>query len=258
LANAKVLAAACSTVFESKMGSSYSLDTFDSEMQNANYIQEPNTFTGRSKEASTVTTGPISGRNTTLRPDFYLDTAERQPAVLVHENIHRSTGWTDAKVFEEFGNSGMTTDEVNTYLQFQNTDGITTWILRGCTKWGIRMQMIGGIAGLCLALIGGVIGASSVTFMHDHMRAGKTLRVRELKIIDAHNNVRAVLATDQSNGACIYGCNPKRTLRQFYCKLQKTMAHSVFIPLIRITLWRLAISPLAILKRTRLEHGELQ
>jgi hypothetical protein len=135
LTKAKALAAACSDVFNSKMGSGYSLSTFDSDMQNANYIQLPNTPNG-SVEASTSNTGPISGRDTTLYADFYLDTvdAERQPAVLAHENIHRYTGWTDADVFAAFQNSGMTPDEVAAAKSFHNTDGITTWILRGCKE----------------------------------------------------------------------------------------------------------------------------
>jgi hypothetical protein len=57
------------------------------------------------------------------------------------------------------------------------------------------------VACLCLSLIGGVIGGSSVMFMHDHMRAAKTLQVHALEVLDAQNNVRAVLATDESHGS---------------------------------------------------------
>jgi hypothetical protein len=62
------------------------------------------------------------------------------------------------------------------------------------------MDMTRGVASLCLGLLGGAIGASSTMLMQDHIKAGKTLQVRGLEIVDAQNNVRAVLATDESNG----------------------------------------------------------
>jgi len=60
------------------------------------------------------------------------------------------------------------------------------------------MKILSSVGGLCLGLVAGLIGAYSVMYMHDRM--GGNLRVRGLEIIDAQNNVRAVLATDESGG----------------------------------------------------------
>jgi len=63
------------------------------------------------------------------------------------------------------------------------------------------IKIIGNISGLGLALIGGIIGASFVTFAHDRMITGKTLQVHGLEIIDAHDNVSAVFTTQESDGS---------------------------------------------------------
>ena len=107
----------------------FSLKAFDSELQNATYVQDPHGTNG-SVEANTVSTGRMSGRSTHLYADFFSDTPERQAGVLVHENIHRYTGWTDSNVFYQFQHLGMTSGEVKNFTSFGNTDGITTWILR--------------------------------------------------------------------------------------------------------------------------------
>ena len=49
-----------------------------------------------STEANTVSTGPMKGRFTNFFSDFFRDTSHRQAAVIVHENIHRATGWSDS------------------------------------------------------------------------------------------------------------------------------------------------------------------
>jgi hypothetical protein len=63
-------------------------------------------------------------------PPAFTDTPERQAGVLLHENLHRYTGWSDSNIFYVFQNRGMTSSEVSNFTHFGNTDGITTWILR--------------------------------------------------------------------------------------------------------------------------------
>jgi hypothetical protein len=60
---------------------------------------------------------------------------------------------------------------------------------------GFSMRIINGVACLCLGMIGGVLGACSVSLMQAHMRTSKILQVRGLEIVDAQKKVRAVLAT---------------------------------------------------------------
>jgi hypothetical protein len=137
MADANSLAAACASVFASTIPG-FSLTSFDSAMHNATYNQYPEAGSaaahgaGSSTEANTVSTGPMRGRFTNLFSDFFRDTSHRQAAVFVHENIHRTTGWSDSNVFYMFQNHGMRPSEINNFIHWGNTDGITTWILRGC------------------------------------------------------------------------------------------------------------------------------
>jgi RHS repeat-associated protein len=128
-------AAACASVFSSVIPN-FSLSTFDSEMHNATYNQYPVPYSGpehsASTEADTKNTGPMRGRFTNLFANFFRDTSNRQAAIFVHENLHRSTGWTDSTVFYMFQNHGMRPSEINDFKNWGSTDGITTWILRGC------------------------------------------------------------------------------------------------------------------------------
>jgi hypothetical protein len=63
------------------------------------------------------------------------------------------------------------------------------------------MKLIVAVACLGLGVIGGVIGTSSVMFVHRASADREdTLRVHTLEIIDAHNTVRAVLTTDEGDG----------------------------------------------------------
>jgi len=135
---AKSLVDNCLGIFSKKITSGYvvggfSKTDFDNRMTNLNtYIQKPDTSDG-SNEASTLPASvPIDQRKITLYADYYYDTSDRQSAVLVHEMLHLYTGWTDANIFSVFQYSGMTQNEVKQYIDFHNTDGITTWILRGC------------------------------------------------------------------------------------------------------------------------------
>jgi hypothetical protein len=124
------LAAACTNAFVDVIGQSFSLTKFDSEMQNATYNQWPTPFSGppheSGAEANTRITGPVSGRSTNLFADFFVDKPQRQPAVFVHENIHRYTGWRDERVFSRFAGRGLTHNDP------WGTDEITQWVLRGC------------------------------------------------------------------------------------------------------------------------------
>jgi hypothetical protein len=106
----------------------FSMGTFLNRMHNATYEQHPYTHPGGSSsvESDTDSTGPIFARTTRLYPDFFVDTPERQGAVLDHENIHRYTGWDDARVFREFARDGLNRNSP------YGTDEITQWILRGC------------------------------------------------------------------------------------------------------------------------------
>jgi RHS repeat-associated protein len=137
MADANSLAAACAATFASVIPG-FSLSSFDSTMQNATYNQYPALGSavahgaGSSTEANTVSTGPMKGRFTNLFSDFFRDTSHRQAGVIVHENIHRSTGWSDSNVFYMFQNHGMRPSEINNFIHWGNTDGITTWVLRGC------------------------------------------------------------------------------------------------------------------------------
>ena len=108
----------------------FSTGSFLNRMHNANYTQYPDPATNplhpSSVEANTDNTGPMSRRATRLYPDYFADTPARQGAVLAHENIHRYTGWDDARVFREFARDGLDRHNPN------GTDEITEWILRGC------------------------------------------------------------------------------------------------------------------------------
>jgi hypothetical protein len=104
-----------------------------------------------------------------------------------------------------------------------------------------------GYSWCCLFMFGVAIGAFSVMLVQDHMRAAKTLQVRGLEIVDAHNNVRAVLATDESDGTVYLRMHQKLTLQQLFCKLQRTMAHSALIPVARIVWCGWATDPMAML-----------
>jgi hypothetical protein len=67
---------------------------------------------------------------------------------------------------------------------------------------GEMMKITVGVACLCLGLLGGAIGASCVVFVNwVGADRSNTLQVHTLQILDAHNNVRAVLATDESDGS---------------------------------------------------------
>lgn len=108
----------------------FSMGTFLNRMHNATYTQHYDPATDpdapSSVEAHTVNTGPMSGRTTTLHPDFFTDTSARQGAILDHENIHRYTGWDDPHVFRAFAHDGLVRKDP------YGTDEITQWILRGC------------------------------------------------------------------------------------------------------------------------------
>ena len=103
---------------------------FLSEMENTTYYQYPVPYSGpphtSSAEANTKTDGPMSGRFTNLFADFFVDTPQRQSAILVHENLHRYTGWSDDRVFRKFAGQGLT------HKDPYQTDEITQWVLRGC------------------------------------------------------------------------------------------------------------------------------
>jgi hypothetical protein len=137
MSDADKLAAACAPVLGSVIPG-FSLSSFDSAMHGATYQQFPELGSaaahgkGSSTEADTVSTGPMRGRITRLFSDFFRDTSHRQAGVFVHENIHRTTGWSDSNVFYMFQYHGMRPSEINNFIHWGNTDGITTWILRGC------------------------------------------------------------------------------------------------------------------------------
>jgi len=136
------LAASCSSTFAgvfNSYGDAFSLSGFEGQMHQATYSKfpEPGSAAAHgakssSTEADTGNTGPMSGRKTRLFSDFFRDTRPRQAAILVHENIHRHTGWSDGMVFGAFQSHGMTKEEVGAFRLIGNTDGITTWIMRGC------------------------------------------------------------------------------------------------------------------------------
>ena len=120
-------------------GDNFTLSGFEGEMHGATYSQYPEAGSAvahgaqsNSTEADTRSKGPMSGRITRLFSDFFRDTTQRHAAILVHENIHRHTGWSDGMVFAAFQNHGMRREEVGAFKLVGNTDGITTWTMRGC------------------------------------------------------------------------------------------------------------------------------
>jgi RHS repeat-associated protein len=131
---AKKDAGSCASTFSAGMipyRLKFSLKAFDAQIQNAKYLQYPNPATSPLGPLSSVEAQALKG-SIALYPNFFTDTSARQAGIVVHENLHTYTGWNDANVFYAFQQRGITPNEIKLFTSYGNTDGITTWILRGC------------------------------------------------------------------------------------------------------------------------------
>ena len=131
---AKVDAGFCASAFSSAMssvGQRFSLKAFDSQIQNIKYNQYPDVATNPLGPLSSVEARALKNA-INLYPNFFTDAPARQAGVLVHENLHVYTGWSDSNVFYMFQNRGITPNDIKLFTSYGNTDRITTWILRGC------------------------------------------------------------------------------------------------------------------------------
>lgn len=131
---AKVDAGFCASAFSSAMssvGQRFSLKAFDSQIQNIKYNQYPDVAANPLGPLSSVEARALKNA-INLYPNFFTDAPARQAGVLVHENLHVYTGWSDSNVFYMFQNRGITPNDIKLFTSYGNTDGITTWILRGC------------------------------------------------------------------------------------------------------------------------------
>jgi RHS repeat-associated protein len=131
---AKLDAGVCANAFSSAMssvGQRFSLKTFDSQIQNIRYNLYPDVATNPLGPLSSVEARELKN-SINLYPNFFTDTPTRQAGIVVHENLHVYTGWNDSNVFYMFQTRGITPNDIRLFTSYGNTDGITTWILRGC------------------------------------------------------------------------------------------------------------------------------
>lgn len=62
-----------------------------------------------------------------LFPNFYGTDQSYQAFILVHEEVHRFTGWSDSQIFSNFAPFGLVPPESG-----YGTGGFTTWLQGGC------------------------------------------------------------------------------------------------------------------------------
>lgn len=109
----------------------YSTNSFFTQLANTPFQQYPNVNSNlpsdRTIGADADTQLALPGRPIRLFPNFYTDDPTYQAFVLIHEGIHRFTGWTDAQVFANLASSGLQAPG-NGY----GTGNITTWLEGGC------------------------------------------------------------------------------------------------------------------------------
>jgi RHS repeat-associated protein len=124
--DAQKLAAGCERAF-SKVIPDFSLAAFDSEIKSATYNQYPTPYSGPPHGSAEAEA--ISRRHINLYADFFRDTSQRKAAIIVHEDLHGYTGWSDGNIFFMFQHYGLPHNE---FINHQGTDEITRWILNGC------------------------------------------------------------------------------------------------------------------------------
>jgi RHS repeat-associated protein len=123
------LTSACKTAFTAQIPR-YSTPRFFRGLRNAPIQQYPPGSSipqGISPYADAHTATDLPGKPIMLLPNFYGNSQSYQAFTLIHEGIHRFTGWTDQQVFNKFSSYGLNPPSTG-----YGTGGITDWLRGGC------------------------------------------------------------------------------------------------------------------------------
>jgi hypothetical protein len=125
----KNLSGTCNKTFR-RVIPNYSKGRFFSQLRSAPIFQYPpgsQNIPPGNFGADAVTQLGQPGRPILLLPNFYGLQSGTQSFVLVHEGIHRFSGWNDAQVFSRFSGYGLQQTNPGTF-------DITVWIESGCKQ----------------------------------------------------------------------------------------------------------------------------
>jgi len=125
----KMFSSNCNSKFASTIPH-YTNSAFFNQLANAPFQQYPAgtpNIPDHAYGADADTALGQPGRPIRLFPNFYGNDPTYQAFTLIHEGIHRFTGWSDAQVFMNFGPSGLQPPGSG-----YGTGNITSWLQGGC------------------------------------------------------------------------------------------------------------------------------